>query len=398
MNVLLLSANYPNNFFNWTPWNRLANSSIAKLEKFDTTIVAPIPFSVPIKYFPYNNLTQIPRLEHSEEGLVHRPRFLYFIPKRLFYNINGELYKRYISKYILDNFKNIDLIHAHQAYPDGYGMVDLSKNLSVPLLIEIHSTNTLNIWTNNEKIRKKFFKTLQNSNKIICISEELCDSVIKLNILEEKVIHVPLGVDIEVFKPRNRNKIKNSLNLSDETVLIYVGSLIKLKNVDKILQSISKIINNCSNFKLLIVGDGPEKENLIKISKKLNLDEHIKFLGELKGTQLVNIYSLADILILASYTEGRPMVIYEAMASECAIIAPSVGGIPEQVIDGLNGFLFDSQDYLMLENKIIHLLENEKLLKKMKKNSRNTIINKNWTWEGYANRINRIYLETIEGD
>jgi glycosyltransferase involved in cell wall biosynthesis len=395
LKALLVSANYPNEYYLWTPWNKMANFAISKLDNVKTEIIAPLPFSLPFKFFPYHKLYNISSIEYCEEGNVHRPRFFYMLPQRFFYGETGQFYKKSISKYILKNLKDVDIIHTHQAYPDGYGIVDLSKSLSIPYITEIHSTNTLNIWSNHRSVNKKFLKTLNSSDKIVCISEELCNSVINLGIEEEKISHIPLGVDIDRFRPRNVENIKFKLGISDEKVLLFVGRLVKLKNVDHILKAVLKVVNFYKNFKLLIVGDGPEKDNLLRLSKRLKLDKYVMFLGELKGTELSCIYSLADILVLASSTEGRPIVIYEAMASECSIIATNVGGIPEQVKDGYNGLLIEPENPSMLADKIGYMLENEELMVKMGKNSRKHIIKENWTWNGYAERIKKIYIDTV---
>jgi teichuronic acid biosynthesis glycosyltransferase TuaC len=390
--TLLVSANYPNQYYLWAPWNLMANNAISKLDNVDIEIIAPIPYSLPINHFPYNNLTKIPYIEHSKEGKVHRPKFLYLTDHKLFYGMTGEFYKKSVSKYIFKNVDELDIIHSHQAYPDGYAMIDLSRSLSIPSIVEIHSTNTLNTWFNNRSINKKIIKTLNSSDKIICISKELCNLVKKLGIKEEEnIIHIPLGVDITLFKPYDVENLKNKLNITNEKVLLFVGRLIKLKNVDIILKAILKITSNYKNFKLLIVGDGSEKEDLLKLSKDLNLNKYVEFLGEKKGIELAQIYSLADILVLASSTEGRPMVIYEAMASECAVIATNIGGIPEQITEGENGFLVNNLDSSVLAYKIIELLENEQLLNKMKKKCRKRIIKKDWTWEGYAKKIEKVY-------
>ena len=389
--AVLVSAHYPNEYYLWTPWNKAANMAISKLNYIKTEIIAPLPFSLPVKYFPYNKLSNIPPMEYGEEGKIHRPRFMYLLPQRLFYGITGEFYRKSISKYIFKNLTEIDMVHSHQAYPDGYGMVDVCEKWSIPLITEIHSTNTLNIWSNNRSVRKKFFKTLNSSERIICISKELCDSVREFGIPDEKIVYIPLGVDTDLFKPLNVKNTEFELKISNEKILIFVGRLIKLKNIDQILKAVSKLAVLYKDFKLLIVGDGPEKGGLLKLAKDLNLCNHVKFLGELKGEELAYIYSLADILILASSTEGRPMVIYEGMASECAVIATDVGGVHEQIKENYNGFLFKPNDVDGLISKIRCLLENDEILKKMKENSRKRVIDKNWTWDGYAKLIDNVY-------
>ena len=133
--------------------------------------------------------------------------------------------------------------------------------------------------------------------------------------------------------------------------------------------------------------------NLQKLSKELNIQEIVTFKGELRGKELENWYSVADLFILPSLTEGKPVVIYEAMSSECAVIATNVGGIPDQVKDNHTGFLLEPGDIDDLTNKIKYLLENEDVMKKMGEEGRKLVIKEGWTWEGYAERISNLYRE-----
>ncbi len=390
--VILVSANYPNTYYLWTPWNKMANLAISKIGHVETEVVAPLPFSLPIKYFPYNKLSNIPKMENGEEGSVYRPRFLYLLPKNLFYNVMGEFYRTSISSFMFENLKKPDLIHSHQAYPDGYGMIDLCEKWSVPLVIDIHSTDSLATWLNHGSVHKKFMKTLNYASKIICISNSLADMVWELGIESEKIESIPMGVDIDKFKPRNREEISRRFGIKDEVVILFVGLLIDRKGVNYLLKAIQDVKESSKiNFKVLIVGDGAEKSKLLKLSKELGIERVVSFIGELRGEDLLNIYSLADLFVLPSLAEGKPIVIYEAMASECAIIATNVDGIPEQVKEGYNGLLVEPRDPSALADKIKYLLNNEELMKKMGKYSRKRVIDKKWTWDGYAKKVTNLY-------
>jgi teichuronic acid biosynthesis glycosyltransferase TuaC len=390
--VILASVHYPNNYCLWTPWNKIANLAIS--EYVDTEVIAPLPFAPPFKPLPFHEFNNIPIIENMMEGTVHHPRFLYILPKKIFYRFIGNLYEIYVSNYILNNIKKQDIIHAHQIYPDGYGMIKTCRVWSIPLIVELHSTGSLNTWMNSSKIKDKIMETLNFSTKIICISHQLCDLLREIGIDDNKIQYVPLGVDINKFKPTNNKKLKKELNLSENRVILFVGRLVKLKGLNTLLKAIS-ILPKKEGFKVLIVGDGPEKNSLIGLSKKLGLEHVLTFCGEVRGNKLLKLYSLADLFILPSLTEGRPVVIYEAMANECAIIASNVGGIPEQVKDNFNGFLIEPEDPEILSYKINYLLNNPKLMEKMGKNGRKRIIEKDWTVEGYAKRVFELYNEII---
>jgi teichuronic acid biosynthesis glycosyltransferase TuaC len=393
--VILVSANYPNYYINlWSPWNRLANIAISQLDSVKVEVVAPLPYSVPIKYFPYYQLSKIPLIEKSVEGIIHRPRFFYLLPKKYFYGISGDSYRKFVSKYIINNLDKPNLIHAHQAYPDGYGIIEVCKKWSIPSVIEIHSTDTINTWSSNSGLRKRFMNTLNFADKIICISESLVSNMETLGIENEKLEFISLGVDINKFKPRDKQALREEFGISERVIILFVGLMIKRKGIDYLLSAISKL-PEYADFRVIIVGNGPEQSNLYNLSRKLGVDHKVTFMGELKGKPLLKLYSLADIFVLPSMAEGRPIAIYEAMASECAIIASNVDGIPEQIKENYNGILVEPKDSDSLSNQIKFLIENEILIKKMGKNSRKRIIEKGWTWDGYAKKIFKVYDKII---
>lgn len=394
--TLLVSANYPNEFFHWTPWNRAANIAISKMDNVKTEVVTPLPFSLPFKFFPYSNLTKLPLIECCEEGKIHRPRFLYMLPQKLFYSVIGEFYKQSIPKYVLNNLSKHDIVHSHQSYPDGYGMIDLCEKWSVPLVIDIHSSDSVLTWLNHPSVNTKFMETLNYSSKIICISDSLRDMIKDLGINDEKIESVPMGVDTNKFKPRDKDRIKEEFKIKEKKIILFVGLLIERKGVNYLLESISLLETSYKeDFKIIIIGDGPEKSKLLNLSNKLNLKDKISFLGEVRGDELLKWYSIADIFVLPSLAEGRPIAIYEAMASECAVIATNVDGVPEQIKDGYNGFLVNSKDSIALSKRIKILLENEDLMVEMGKNSRKRLIEEEWTWNGYAKRIIEVYNRVV---
>ena len=108
-------------------------------------------------------------------------------------------------------------------------------------------------------------------------------------------------------------------------------------------------------------------------------------------------YRVADIFVLPSFSEGKPIAIYEAMASECAIIASNVNGIPEQVENGVNGFLIKPGNTEDIMKKMIYLLKNRDILGKMKRRSRELIFEHGYTWDSYVKRVTKIYEELTKG-
>lgn len=390
--VLLASSNYPDKYHLWAPWNKEANIAISKLDKFDTTILAPRPYVLPIKWLPYGEIGLLPKTEKAIEGIIHYPRYIYPLPKRAFYPYAGYSYRYFIGKYIEKNLNKQDLIHCHHLYPDGFGLLNFCKRTETPLIVDIHGDAFFSKFLSNERFRKNIYSVIDYSSKIVVISKKILKLSKENNFPEHKLSYVPLGVDIKKFKVRDHEKLKKELNIRSEFVILFVGKLIKEKGIDTLLYAISQI-NRPFQKKIVtfIIGFGPNETYFKNLSKKLKIDDIVFFLGEKPQEEIKNWYSISDIFILPSLSEGRPMVINEAMASGCAIIASNLSGIPEQVKDGYNGFLVYPKDVNGIKDRIQFLLENPSELEKMKINSRKRVLEEGWTWDEYAKKINSLY-------
>ena len=134
--------------------------------------------------------------------------------------------------------------------------------------------------------------------------------------------------------------------------LLYVGRLAPGKGLEFLIKSLSKINNY--DFSLTIIGDGIVKNDLLELTKIYGLSDKIIFKGHQNFSDgLLNEYSSHDVLILPSFSEGLPQVIFEAMARGAIVVATKVGGIPGQIEDRVNGFLFNAGD----ESQLLGILD-----------------------------------------
>lgn len=397
MNILFLASNFPDPVNKtWAPWNKRAIDSV--LGYASPTVVVPRPFAP-----PFSRFARIPARDLSQEYPIYYPRFFYPLPKSLFYCFTGEFYRYFIGRFIekaLNNGELIkpDIIHALHPYLDGYGGVSIAKKLDVPLVVTVHSPNNLQICP------EKVLSTLKDASIIITIAEFLKRDLIDLSIPEEKVKHISLGVDPQEFKPLKYEDLKiitqKYKTKPEDIIILYVGQLIPRKNLKTLLKAIPIVLQSLSqetkeNVKFVIVGGGPEEKKLKKLALELNINNHVIFTGRVSFGELKEWYGIADIFVLPSLSEGKPVAIYEAMSSECAIIASDINGIPEQVFESINGFLISPNDTQNLAEKILYLLENPQELERMKKGSRQLLFKLGYTWESYGQKIKQIYNSLI---
>lgn len=185
-----------------------------------------------------------------------------------------------------------------------------------------------------QKIARKF--VLRNSDLIFARSWQLKDKIEKEGF---KTIVSPSSTDTSFFRELNEKaKLRSKWNIDPtDQVMLTVCRLDLNKGVDTLLKSVDKLKNE--KIKLLIVGDGVERKNLERFSASMGLDKKVFFMGTKSKMELLELYNLSDVFVLASYSEGLPRVLLEAMACGCIPIVTDVGSVGTVVASGYNGLL-----------------------------------------------------------
>ncbi|PJA86616.1 MAG: glycosyltransferase [Candidatus Moranbacteria bacterium CG_4_9_14_3_um_filter_42_9] len=184
------------------------------------------------------------------------------------------------------------------------------------------------------------------------------------------------GVEVEkIISAPDDIELKNKY--CDSVIITFLGRLIDGKGVKDLLSSASEITDN--NFKILVIGDGPERKNLENQTQKLKLESKVIFLGYKKFEDYIKILKISDIFINPSYTEGLPTTVAEAALCRNAIIATNVGGTPEIITNNQSGYLINPKDITTLKNKLEMLINNDSLRKELGNSAYNEVLNKfNW--------------------
>jgi len=294
----------------------------------------------------------------------------YLLPYNIFW-----LFAFFIAFYICLN-KKIDVIIAQSPLMEGLTGSIFKKIFKKELIIEIHGD-----WVEAPFLYKKrwpkslwqnFFRTLgkislRNADKIRAIS----------SFTKEKALKIVPGKPYFVFPTfTNLNIFLNEKEIHFEKFILFVGYLHRVKGVQYLIEAFNKIKDEFPDFKVVIVGEGPERENLKSKVKSLKLENKIEFKGKLSLKETKNLMKKCYCLVLPSLSEGLGRVLMEAMALEKPVIASNVGGIPELIKDDENGFLFEKGDSKELARKFKILLEDRNLAKKMGKKGKDIIKNK----------------------
>jgi len=261
--------------------------------------------------------------------------------------------------------KKYDLVHIHYGFPSLFLFYFAKLRLKKPVIITEHHFGTgMDISSQKENpffinfILKKVYK---NADKIVTLSKEQKNFVKSL--CKRKDIQViSFGIDMIFFNPSKYDKlIKKTYN--SDVIILTVSRLVKRKNTEEVIKVAEKIVKEYKKIKFLIIGTGKEKKNLEEIVKKKKLTENIIFLGFISDNRLPSYYATADIFILPSKYEGFGMVYLESMASGTPVISYNISAAREIIENSKNGYLVSN--YLEMYSKLMKLIKNKKLLKKM---------------------------------
>ncbi|MCX7723683.1 MAG: glycosyltransferase family 4 protein [Thermodesulfovibrio sp.] len=292
---------------------------------------------------------------------------------------------RKIAEIITD--LKIDLIYLNNQPSSNLEGILASKITGVPAIQHCRIEPTLNFF--ESRIVNYFLK------KIICVSEGVKVKLLEQGINPEKCVIVYDGIDTTTVPLVSSDEIKQKLKLEEDIIIGTVSSLIKRKRIDVLIEVFSILVDKVSDkIKLIIVGEGPERKNLIELVKKKNLSDKIIFTGF--QDDAISYINAFDIFVLTSEKEGLPGVILEAMLMSKPVVASNVTGPSELVIDGETGFLIPYRNVRGFVEKVIFLIKNPDLRIQMGKKGRERVI-KYFSIEQYIKGVERAFEEVLEG-
>lgn len=283
---------------------------------------------------------------------------------------------------------NYDIVHVH-LFPASavVALCSLFLPNHTHYILTEHSTF-------NRRRRIKFFKILDNLIynryfKIICISKSVKNSLIKwIPSTKNRIKIIPNGIPIG-FKSKDNSVIK-------KYDVLFVGRLVRQKGINFLLEAV-KIFQKKykKTIRVAIVGEGPLKNELVKMCKKLKIMHSVKLLGF--KNDIDRIMKSSKILALPSQSEGFGIVLLEAMKNKLPIIATNVGGIPEIITNGHEGILIPKKNPKILANSIKIILENSELRKQFIHNAYKKVENQ-YSIEKYAHSMFNLYSDILQKD
>lgn len=227
-----------------------------------------------------------------------------------------------------------------------------------------------------------FFRNLmiKKADVITAISVYLADFARSIN-PKAKISVIPNGVDTEKFKPAGS---------PEKNTIITVSRLVPKNGVGDLIKAMKKVVDEISDAKLIIVGDGPLNESLRSEVKGLKLENQIEFSGGVSYGETPGYLNRASVFVRPSLSEGLGSAFLEAMAAGLAVIGTPVGGIPDFLKDGETGLFCKPGDHDDIADKIVKLLKNDELRNRLADNGRK-LVEERYTWNKIASEFKQLY-------
>ncbi|HEX4354485.1 MAG TPA: glycosyltransferase, partial [Polyangiales bacterium] len=350
--------------------------------------------TLPIPGFPYGGLARLPEKRREGAYVVHRPHYLYLVPKRWLYPVAGPAMARSLARYAAE-LERPDIIHAHWSYPDGQAALALRRHFDVPLVVHARGTLERVIARQSRRFRALVATPLMAADAVIANSEALRLDCLELGVAAEKLHVIPNGVDLELFKPSDKRAAKRALGLAEDRLLaLYCGNLRPVKGVDLLAAAIPPLRAARPNLHFGLVGGGELEASLRRQLAKFIEDRSVRMTGALPPAEVARYMSAADLLILPSRSEARSNVIIEALACETPVAAARVGGIPEVMRDD-HGVLFAPERTDAIVEALSQLTADPSHLPRLGAAGRRFVLEGDMTWDAHARRTVELYAQLI---
>jgi N-acetyl-alpha-D-glucosaminyl L-malate synthase BshA len=288
---------------------------------------------------------------------------------------------------------HLDILHVHYAIPhsiSAYLAKKMSAGREIPFVTTLHGTDITLVGNDRSYLPITRFG-INESDAVTAVSEYLKERTVREFHTKRAIEVIPNFVNCDVFRKSFDSKFRARFADEDEGLMIHISNFRPVKRTADVIELFSRLRRK-QKAKLLMVGDGPERPNAEWLAEVHGISDDVLFLG--KSSDMEQLLSISDVLVLPSEQESFGLVALEAMASEVPVIATRVGGLSEVVDDGSDGFLFDVGDIDSMAEAATSLLGDRELRQKMGKSGRDHA-QRDFCHEKIVKRYADLYEKTI---
>ena len=268
--------------------------------------------------------------------------------------------------------EKLDVLHVHYAIPHAVCAV-LARDMcgeNIGIVTTLHGTD-ISVLGEDSTLQQSIKYGIDRSDIVTTVSNALKVETYERIETTKPIETIYNFVDEEVFHPMDGSKLKQQFGIrEDERVLIHISNFRKIKNIPDIIDAFMKV-REAMPAKLLLVGDGPEKHRVMDKLRDMPYKSDVLFLG--KQENIAELFSISDLKLLLSEKESFGLVLLEAMACGVPGIGTNIGGIPEVIDHGTNGYLVELGDVDAVAHYAIELLSDEAKLAEFRMNALDTV-------------------------
>jgi L-malate glycosyltransferase len=260
-------------------------------------------------------------------------------------------------------FEKLDLLHVHYAIPHASAaflaqQILKAQGISIPFVTTLHGTD-ITLVGRDSSFKPVIQYCLEMSDAVTSVSESLKRDTIEHFQIHREIHVIPNFIQVKDYSTETNLMLRRRYALDDEFVLCHISNFRKVKRVEDVVHTFTRI-NQIHPCKLLLVGDGPERNRVEELCRSLGTCDRVIMLGKMQATHLP--LSIADLFLLPSETESFGLAALEAMAAGVPVISSNTGGLPEVNQQGYSGFLAEVGDVDTMAARAIELLSDSALL------------------------------------
>ena len=266
---------------------------------------------------------------------------------------------------------NIELLHVHYAIPHAYAGYMAKKMLEeegifIPMVTTLHGTD-ITLVGNHPFYKPAVTFSINHSDVVTSVSQSLKDDTLKLFNITREINVVPNFIDVDNYM-KNFTDCQRSLMAEDDEVIVsHISNFRPVKRVRDVLK-IFEIICRDRKAKLIMVGEGPDKEMAENLVFEMGIQDRVLFVGQ--SNEVDKILCFSDLFLLPSEKESFGLAALEAMVNGVPVISTNTGGLPEVNVDGVSGYLSDVGNVEEMGQNALRILKDPEILNKFKKGAR----------------------------
>ena len=315
-----------------------------------------ITYSQPVRLALLN-----PNVHYHEVNVPEYPLFHY------------QPYELALSSKLVDMVKlyKIDLLHVHYAIPHAYAgymakQMLKAEGIKIPMVTTLHGTD-ITLVGNHPFYKPAVSFSINKSDVVTSVSQNLKDETYKLFNIKREIHVIPNFIELDKIKIDSTIACHRSVMANaNEKIITHISNFRKVKRIPDVIEIFYKIQQQIPS-KLMMVGDGPEKEVAENLCQKLGISEKVIFFGN--SNEIDKILSYTDLFLLPSETESFGLAALEAMACGVPVISSNSGGLPEVNFEGVSGYLSDVGNTDEMAQNAIKILSDDSILDEFKKNA-----------------------------